>query len=148
MEQYTVYFLWYVTKQVINGLESCLYRLGSATITYFLTIGEELGSIPWKVLKVTVRITRAVLRILCCLLKVVCRVVGVPVRVLVDVATFPVYTIGAVPIVCKDIAMGLGGILSLLFDTAFGTMGGLFQVIFTVCKRVGYKITFENLGEL
>ncbi|KAI4537853.1 hypothetical protein MG293_012716 [Ovis ammon polii] len=146
--KYTVYFLWYVTKQVINGLESCLYRLGSATITYFLTIGEELGSIPWKVLKVTVRITRAVLRILCCLLKVVCRVVGVPVRVLVDVATFPVYTIGAVPIVCRDIAMGLGGILSLLFDTAFGTMGGLFQVIFTVCKRVGYKITFDNPGEL
>nr|XP_010971643.2 endonuclease domain-containing 1 protein [Camelus bactrianus] len=146
--KYVVYFLWFVTKQVIHGIESSLYRLGSATISYFLTIGEELASIPWKVLKVVVRITRAILRILCCLLKVVCRVLGIPVRVLVDVATFPVYTIGAVPIVCRDIAVGLGGIISLLFDTAFGTMGGLFQAIFTVCKWIGYKMTFDNPGEL
>uniref|UniRef100_A0A8D1BV31 Endonuclease domain-containing 1 protein n=1 Tax=Sus scrofa TaxID=9823 RepID=A0A8D1BV31_PIG len=146
--KYTVYFVWYVTKQVTYGLESCLYRLGSATISYFLAIGEELASIPWKVLKVMVRITRAILRILCCLLKVVCRVLGLPVRVLVDVATFPVYTVGAVPIVCRDIAVGLGGIISLLFDTTFGTIGGIFQVLFTVCKRIGFKITSDNPGEL
>ncbi|XP_016014203.2 endonuclease domain-containing 1 protein [Rousettus aegyptiacus] len=143
-----VYFLWYVTKQVINGIESCLYRLGLATISYFLAIGEELASIPWKVLKVIVKIIRAILRILCCLLKVLCRILGIPVRVLVDVATFPVYTMGAVPVVCKDIAMGLGGTISLLFDTAFGTMGGLFQVIFSVCKRIGYRVTFDNSGDL
>lgn len=144
----TLYVLWYVTKQVINGIESCLYHLGSATISYFLAIGEELASIPWKVLKVIVKIIRAILRILCCLLKVVCRILGIPVRVLVDVATFPVYTMGAIPIVCKDIAVGLGGAISLLFDTAFGTMGGLFQVVFSIFKRVGYKVTFENSGEL
>lgn len=143
-----VYFLWYVTKQVINGIESCLYRLGLATISYFLAIGEELASIPWKVLKVIVKIIRAILRILCCLLKVLCRILGIPVRVLVDVATFPVYTMGAVPVVCKDIAMGLGGTISLLFDTAFGTMGGLFQVIFSICKRIGYRVTFDNSGDL
>lgn len=143
-----VYVLWYVTKQVISGIESCLYQLGSATVSYFLAIGEELASIPWKVLKVIVKIIRAILRILCCLLKVVCRILGIPVRVLVDVASFPVYTMGAIPIVCKDIAVGLGGTISLLFDTAFGTMGGLFQVVFSVFKRIGYKVTFENSGEL
>lgn len=143
-----VYFLWYVTKQVINSIQSCLYRLGSATVSYFLAIGEELASIPWKVLKVIVKIIRAILRILCCLLKAICRILGIPVRVLVDVASFPVYTMGAIPIVCKDIAVGLGGIISLLFDTAFGTMGGLFQVVFSVCKRIGYRVTFENSGEL
>ncbi|XP_045339523.1 endonuclease domain-containing 1 protein [Leopardus geoffroyi] len=142
-----MYLLWFVTKQVINGIESCLYRLGSATISYFLAIGEELASIPWKVLKVMVKIIRAVLRILCCLLKAVCRVLGIPVRVLVDVAAFPVHTIGAVPIVCRDIAVGLGGTISLLFDAAFGTMGGLFQVFFSICKRIGYKVTFDNSGE-
>ncbi|CAK6448856.1 unnamed protein product [Pipistrellus nathusii] len=144
----TVYVLWYAAKQVINGIESCLYHLGSATISYFLAIGEELASIPWKVLKVILKIIRAILRILCCLLKVVCRILGIPVRVLVDVASFPVYTMGAIPIVCKDIAVGLGGAISLLFDTAFGTMGGLFQVVFSVFKRIGYKVTFENSGEL
>lgn len=144
----TVYILWYVTKQVINGIEGCLYHLGSATVSYLLAIGEELASIPWKVLKVIVKIIRAILRILCCLLKLVCRILGIPVRVLVDVATFPVYTLGAIPIVCKDIAVGLGGAISLLFDTAFGTMGGLFQVVFSVFKRIGYKVTFENSGEL
>nr|XP_020142434.1 endonuclease domain-containing 1 protein [Microcebus murinus] len=146
--KYTVYFLWFVTKQVINGIESCLYRLGSATISYFMAIGEELVSIPWKVLKVIAKVIRAVLRILCCLLKAVCRILGIPVRVLVDVATFPVYTMSAVPIVCKDIAVGLGGTMSLLFDTVFGTMGGLFQVVFSICKRFGYKVTFDSSGEL
>lgn len=144
----TVYFLWCVTKQVINGVESCLYRLGSATISYFLAIGEELASIPWKVLKVIMKIIRAILRILCCLLKAICRILGIPVRVLVDVATFPVYTVGAIPIVCKDIAVGLGGMVSLLFDTAFGTVGGLFRVVFSVCKQIGYRVTFDNSGEL
>ncbi|XP_004385603.1 endonuclease domain-containing 1 protein [Trichechus manatus latirostris] len=146
--KYSVYFLWYITKQVINGIESCLYRLGSATISYFMAIGEELVSIPWKVLKVTVKIIRAILRILCCLLKAVCRVLGIPVRVIVDVATFPVYTMGAIPIVCKDIAMGLGGTVSLLFDTAFGTVSGLFQVVFGICQRIGYRVTFDNSAEL
>lgn len=144
----TVYLLWYVTKQVINGIESCLYHLGSAAASYFLAIGEELASIPWKVLKVLIKIIRALLRILCCVLKVVCRILGIPVRVLVDVATFPVYTMGAIPVVCKDIAMGLGGTVSLLFDTAFGTMGGLFQVVFSVFKRIGYRVSFDNSGEL
>lgn len=143
-----VYFLWYVTKHVIDGIESCLYSLGSATISYFLAIGEELVSIPWKVLKVLVKVIRGILRILCCLLKAVCRVLSIPVRVLVDVATFPVYTVGALPVVCKDIAMGIGGTISLLFETAFGTMGGLFQIVFSVFKRIGYKVPFDNSGEL
>lgn len=140
--------LWYVTKQVINGIGSCLYRLGCATISYFVAIGEELVSIPCKVLRVVGKVIRALLRILCCLLKAVCRVLGIPVRVLLDVATFPVYTMGAIPVVCKDIAVGLGGTISLVFDTAFGTVGGLFQVVFSVFKRIGYKVTFDNSAEL
>ncbi|XP_004709075.1 endonuclease domain-containing 1 protein [Echinops telfairi] len=146
--KYLLFFLWFVTKLVINGIEGCLYRLGSAAISYFLAIGEELVSIPWKVLKVFVRIIRAVLRILCCLLKAVCRVLGIPVRVLVDVAMFPVYTMSAIPIVCRDIAVGVGGTVSLLLDTAFGTMGGLFQVALGICKQIGYRVTLENSGEL
>lgn len=143
-----VYLLWFVTKQVINGVESCLYRLGGAVVSYFVAIGQELVSIPWKVLKVVAKVIRAFLRILCCVLKTVCRALSIPLRVLVDVATFPVYTVGAIPIVCRDIAVGLGGTLSLLFDTAFGTMGGLFQIVFSVFKRIGYKVTLDSSGEL
>ncbi|XP_021568918.1 endonuclease domain-containing 1 protein [Carlito syrichta] len=143
-----VCFLWCVAKQVVHGVEGCLYRLGAATTSYFMAIGEELVSIPWKVLKVVAKVIRAVLRILCCLLKAVCRLLSVPARVLVDVAAFPVHTVGAIPVVCKDIAVGLGGTVSLLFDAAFGTVGGLFQVVFSVCKRIGYKATLDNSGEL
>ncbi|XP_048200041.1 endonuclease domain-containing 1 protein isoform X2 [Perognathus longimembris pacificus] len=144
----TIYLLWYVTTQVVNGIESSLYHLGSAMASYFMAIGAELVSLPWKVLKVVAKVIRAVLRILCCLLKAVCRVLSIPVRVLVDVASFPVYTVGAIPVVCRDIAVGLGGTLALLFDTAFGTMGGLFQVVFSVLKQIGYKVPFDNSGEL
>nr|XP_045001695.1 endonuclease domain-containing 1 protein isoform X2 [Jaculus jaculus] len=143
-----VYLLWFITKLVMNGIENSLYRLSSAAMSYFIAIGEELVSIPWKVLKVMAKIIRAILRILCCVLKAVCRVLSIPVRVLVDIATFPVYTMGAIPIVCRDIAMGLGGTISLLFDTAFGTMGGLFQIVFSVFRRIGYRVTFDNSGEL
>lgn len=142
-----VHLLWLVAKQAINTVESCLYHLGEATVSYLVAIGQELVSIPWKVLKVVAKVIRAFLRILCCLLKAVCRALSIPLRVLVDVATFPVYTVGAIPIVCKDIAVGLGGTLSLLFDTAFGTVGGLFQIVFSVFKRIGYKVTLDNSGE-
>lgn len=143
-----VHLLWFVAKQVMNTVESCLCRLGEATVSYLVAIGQELVSIPWKVLKVVAKVIRAFLRILCCLLKAVCRALSIPLRVLLDVAAFPVYTVGAIPTVCKDIAVGLGGALSLLFDTAFGTMGGLFQVVFSILKRIGYKVTLDNSGEL
>ncbi|CAH6777451.1 Endod1 [Phodopus roborovskii] len=143
-----VHLLWFVAKQVINGIECGLYRLGAATVSYFVAIGQELVGIPWKVLKVVAKVIRALLRILCCLLKTICRALSIPLRVLVDITMFPVYTVGAIPIVCKDIAVGLGGTVSLLLDTAFGTMGGLFQVVFSVFKRIGYKVTFDNSGEL
>ncbi|XP_008821353.1 endonuclease domain-containing 1 protein [Nannospalax galili] len=143
-----LYLLWFVAKQVISGIENCLYRMGTAAFSYLMAIGEELVGIPWKVLKVVAKIIRAVLRILCCLLKAVCRVLSIPLRVLVDVAMFPVHTVGTVPFVCRDIALGLGGTLSLLFDTAFGTVGSLFQIFFSVLKRIGYKVTFDNSGEV
>ncbi|XP_023565289.1 endonuclease domain-containing 1 protein [Octodon degus] len=143
-----VCLLWCVTRQVLSGIGSCLSCLGSAIVSYLVAIGQELLSIPWKVLRVVGKVVRAALRVLCCLLKVVCRVLGVPVYIVLDVATFPVYTMGAVPAVCRDIAVGLGGALSLILDAAFGTMGGLFQVVFSVFKRVGYKVTFDNSGEL
>lgn len=143
-----VHLLWFVAKQVINGVASSLYGLGEAVVSYLVAIGQELVSIPWKVLKVVAKVIRAFLRILCCVLKAVCRALSIPLRVLVDVATFPVYTMGAIPIVCKDIAVGLGGTLSLLFDTAFGTMGGLFQIVFSVFKRIGCRVTLDSSGEL
>lgn len=142
-----LHLLWFVANQAINGIESCLYHLGAATVSYLVAIGQELVGIPWKVLKVVAKVIRALLRILCCLLKTVCRALSIPLQVLVDVATFPVYTVGAIPVVCRDIAVGLGGILSLLFGTAFGTMGGLFQVVFSIFRRVGYKVTFDDSGE-
>lgn len=133
---------------MINGVASSLYGLGEAVVSYLVAIGQELVSIPWKVLKVVAKVIRAFLRILCCVLKAVCRALSIPLQVLVDVATFPVYTMGAIPIVCKDIAVGLGGTLSLLFDTAFGTMGGLFQIVFSVFKRIGCRVTLDSSGEL
>ncbi|KAM4827826.1 endonuclease domain-containing 1 protein [Thomomys bottae] len=143
-----VWLLWCVARQVVSGLESCLCRLGSAAASCVVALGAELLSLPWKVLRVLAQVGRAALRILCCLLKAVCRVLSVPVHVLVDVARFPVHTAGAVPAVCGDIAAGLGGALSLLLRAAFGTVGGLFQVVFSVFKQIGYKVTFDNAGEL
>ncbi|XP_043851326.1 endonuclease domain-containing 1 protein [Dromiciops gliroides] len=139
-----LYCLWYTTKQFMGILEDGVERMCLATVSYFMAIGEELVSIPWKVVQVIVKIIRALLRILCCLLKTICRVLSIPIRVLVDIVSFPMYTVCAIPTVLKDIAMGLGGIFYLLLDTAFGTIGSLFNVFFRVFKRIG----FYNSGEL
>ncbi|XP_055970952.1 endonuclease domain-containing 1 protein [Sorex fumeus] len=140
--------LWFVVGQVVQTVEGGLYRLGSAAVSYVLAIGRELLGIPWKVLQVVLRLLRALLRVLCCLLKTVCRVLGLPARVLLDVAAFPVYTVGAIPGVCRDIATGLGGTLVLLFNTASGTVGGLLQVLFGVFRRVGPRAPVDNAGDL
>ncbi|XP_020856364.1 endonuclease domain-containing 1 protein [Phascolarctos cinereus] len=143
-----LYCLWYITKQFVGILENGVHRMCSATVSYFMAIGEELVSIPWKVVKVIVKIIRALLRILCCLLKTICRILSIPIRVLVDIVSFPMYTVCAIPAVLKDIAVGLGGTFYLLLDTAFGTIGSLFHVLFSVCKRIGSKVSYDNSGEL
>ncbi|XP_012378492.2 endonuclease domain-containing 1 protein [Dasypus novemcinctus] len=141
------YLLWWAAQQLASGLGSGLHRLGAAGISYLLAIGEELVGVPWKALKVMARVLRAVLRILCCLLKATCRVLSLPVHVLVDVAAFPVHTVGAIPAVCRDVAAGLGGAAALLLDATLGTVAGLLQVVFGVCQRIGYKVAFDNSGE-
>ncbi|XP_037360092.1 endonuclease domain-containing 1 protein [Talpa occidentalis] len=143
----TLRLLWWLGQQVVLGLESGLCRLGTAATSYLLAIGEELLSIPWKLLKVLLKILRALLRVLCCLLKATCRVLGLPARVLLDVAAFPLRTVAAVPLVCRDVAAGLGGALSLLLDTASGTAGGLLQVLLGVCRRIGYRAAWDSPGE-
>uniref|UniRef100_F6XA88 Endonuclease domain containing 1 n=1 Tax=Monodelphis domestica TaxID=13616 RepID=F6XA88_MONDO len=143
-----LYCIWYATREFIGLLENGVHRMCSATVSYFMTIGEELVSIPWKVIKVIVKIIRALLRILCCLLKTICRILSIPIRVLVDIVSFPMYTVCAIPTVLKDIAVGLGGTFCLALDTTFGTIGSLFHVVFSICKRIGPKISYDNSGEL
>ncbi|KAG8519291.1 Endonuclease domain-containing 1 protein, partial [Galemys pyrenaicus] len=140
--------LWWLGQQAMQAMESSLYRLGAAVTSYVLAIGQELLSIPWKLLQVLVKILRAILRVLCCLLKATCRVLGLPVHVLLDVAAFPLRTAGALPLVCRDIAAGLGGAVSLLLDVAFGAVGGLLQVVFGVCRRFGSRAALDSTGEL
>ncbi|XP_074072592.1 endonuclease domain-containing 1 protein [Macrotis lagotis] len=143
-----LYCLWYIIKQFIGILENGIQSLCSATVSYIMAIGEELVSIPWKVVKVIVKIIRALLRILCCLLKTICRILSIPIRVFVDIVSFPMYTVCAIPTVLKDIAVGVGGVLCLLLDTAFGTVGNFFHVFFSIFKRIGFKVSYDNSGEL
>lgn len=143
-----LHLLWFSTKYVTRAVEGGLYRLGSGTASYLLAIGSELVVIPWKVIQVLLRVLGALLRILCCLLKIVCRILGLPVRVLLDVAAFPVHTVGAIPAVCKDIAVGLGGTLALFFNMASGTVGGLLQVLLGVCRRIGPRVPLDSTGDL
>ncbi|XP_001511293.2 endonuclease domain-containing 1 protein-like [Ornithorhynchus anatinus] len=140
-------FLEYVIRQFLNVLWGGVHGLGSATLSYFTAIGEELVSIPWKVVQVLVRIIRGFLHILCCLLKSICRILSIPAGVLVDIASFPVYTLGVIPTVGKDIALGLGGSVSLLWDATFGVFGGLLQGLLSICSRIGYKVSPDSSGE-
>lgn len=131
----TLQLLDFLCWQALGCVRGCLCRLGA----FLLAIGGELLAVPWQALRVLGGVGRALLRVLCCLLKAVCRLLALPLRVLLDVAAFPLHTLGAVPLVCRDIALGLGGTLGLLLDAALGTAGGLCQLLFSVCRRFCFR---------
>ncbi|KAG8584603.1 hypothetical protein GDO81_004685 [Engystomops pustulosus] len=123
-----VCLVWFLFKQVCNIIFGRLYWIWTALTTYIFALSKVLLNIPCDVLCVFANILCGFVRILNNALSVVCLILRLPTRFLCDMASFPYYTICAIPDVGIDILSGVWGVFMLGFSAVFGAFGGSFSV--------------------
>ncbi|XP_056417484.1 endonuclease domain-containing 1 protein [Hyla sarda] len=120
--------VWFLLKQVFNVILGRLCWIWTAVTTYVFALSKVLLNIPYDVLRVFGNILCGFVRVLDNALSVVCLILRLPTRFLCDMASFPYYTICAIPDVGMDILSGVWGVFMLGFSTVFGAFGGSFSV--------------------
>ncbi|XP_063807541.1 endonuclease domain-containing 1 protein [Pseudophryne corroboree] len=141
--------VWFLVKQICNLIFGRLYWIWTAATTYILALSSVLLNIPCDVLYVLADILCGFVRVIDNVFSVVCLVLRLPTRFLCDMASFPYYTICAIPNVGIDILGGIWGIFALGLQAVFGAFGGSFSVASfagsSVFQRfVGQSESYEN----
>ncbi|KAM8976636.1 endonuclease domain-containing 1 protein [Pelodytes ibericus] len=122
------YLVWFLVKQICNLIFGRLYWIWTAVTTYVFALSKVLLNIPWDVLRVFGNVLCGFVRILNNVFSAVCLILRLPVRFLSDIASFPYYTLCAIPDVGIDILSGLWGVLALGLNGVFGAFGSSFSV--------------------
>ncbi|XP_018408443.1 PREDICTED: endonuclease domain-containing 1 protein [Nanorana parkeri] len=120
--------VWFLVKQVLNLVFGRLYWIWTAATTYIFALSKVLLNIPCDVLRVLANILCGFVRILNNVFSAVCLLLRLPTRFLCDMASFPYYTVCAIPDVGIDILSGIWGVVALGFHAVFGAFGGSFSV--------------------
>ncbi|KAM9321168.1 endonuclease domain-containing 1 protein [Gastrophryne carolinensis] len=119
--------VWCLVKQVLNLVLGRLCWIWTAATTYLFALSKVLLNIPYDVLRVFGNILCGFVRILNNVFSVVCLILRLPTRFLCDMASFPYYTICAIPDVGIDILCGIWGVVALGLHAIFGAFGGSFS---------------------
>ncbi|KAM5181833.1 endonuclease domain-containing 1 protein [Mantella aurantiaca] len=141
--------VWFLVKQVLNLVFGRLYWIWTAATTYIFALSKVLLNIPYDILRVLANILCGFVRILNNVFSAVCFVLRLPTRFLCDMASFPYYTICAIPDVGIDILSGIWGVVALGFHAVFGAFGGSFSVASFAgssffSKLIGQSEGYEN----
>ncbi|KAE8627691.1 hypothetical protein XENTR_v10007107 [Xenopus tropicalis] len=120
--------VWFLVKQICNLVFGRVYWIWTAVTTYIFALCKVLLNIPCDVLRVFANVVCGLARILDNICSVVCLVLRIPMRFLSDMASFPYYTLCAIPSVGLDILGGILGVFALGFTAVFGAFGGSFSV--------------------
>ncbi|XP_053564579.1 endonuclease domain-containing 1 protein [Bombina bombina] len=120
--------VWFLVKQIFSFIFGRLYWIWTAVTTYIIALSKVLLNIPCDVLRVFGNIICGFVRILNNMFSVVCFILRLPARFLLDMASFPYYTLCAIPTVGIDILSGVCGIFALGFQGVFGAFGSSFSV--------------------
>ncbi|XP_053312502.1 endonuclease domain-containing 1 protein [Spea bombifrons] len=123
-----LYLVWFLVKQVCNLVLGRLYWIWTAVTTYIFALCKVLLGIPYDVLRVIGNVICGFVRIINNVFSAVCLVLRLPLRFLSDIASFPYYTLCAIPDVGLEILSGLWGVLALGLNAIFGAFGGSFSV--------------------
>nr|XP_033803572.1 endonuclease domain-containing 1 protein [Geotrypetes seraphini] len=123
------YVLWFILEQLYNLVSGRLCCLWNGVTTYTGAVSAVLFSIPYDTLRVIGNVLCGFVKILDNVLTAVGAIVSVPVHFLLDIASFPVDTICAVPTVGKDIASGICGSFSLIISAVVGFVDCSFCVV-------------------
>ncbi|XP_075054855.1 endonuclease domain-containing 1 protein [Mixophyes fleayi] len=141
--------VWFLVKQICNLIFGRLYWVWTAVTTYIFALSKVLLNIPCDVVCVFANILCGFVGVVDNVCSVVCLILRLPTRFLCDMASFPYYTICAIPNVGIDILGGLWGIFGLGFQALFSAFGGSFSMASfagsSVFQRfVGQSESYEN----
>ncbi|XP_029458233.1 endonuclease domain-containing 1 protein [Rhinatrema bivittatum] len=134
------YVVWFIVKQFYNLVAGGICSLCNGVITYITGVSTVLFNIPCDTLRVVGNILCGFVKIIGRVLTVVGMIISPPVHFLLDIASFPVYTICAVPTVGKDIASGICGSLMLMINAVIGLVDCSFCVVSFGLKRVLQRV--------
>ncbi|XP_070605750.1 endonuclease domain-containing 1 protein [Erythrolamprus reginae] len=130
----------YVIGQVVKGawclLKCILHRIFSGVCTFVKGITTALLDIFICLARVGVSILNGIAKNIYNVLMVTYRILSVPVNLILDIVSFPFYTLGAIPGVLKDIASGVGGGCILVINATTSLVKGLSQVVSYIASKI------------
>ncbi|XP_019385854.1 PREDICTED: endonuclease domain-containing 1 protein [Crocodylus porosus] len=142
--RYTFYFLWYVVKQFSNIIVGGFSSLWNGAMAYVKEISLVLLNIPRDMGQVAANIIKGFAQIVYHIVSLTCRILSIPVRLFLHIASFPYYTLGAIPVVIKDIAVGIGSTFSLIIDATAALLSGSTSLATHIVKRIIPKVSSDD----
>lgn len=133
--KFMFYFLWLVIKRVGSTLLDGVYSLWNGTVSYLKAISMVLISIPYDVGRVITNIFLGFLGIIRDVAAITYRILRIPMGFVLHLASFPYYSICAIPSVVTDMASGIGGTFSLAIDATASILHGFYYVATHIAKR-------------
>lgn len=133
--KFMFYFLWLVIKRVVSTLLDGVYSMWNGTVSYLKAISMVLISIPCDVGRVITNIFLGFLGIIQDVAVITYRILRIPMGFVLHLASFPYYSICAIPSVVKDMAAGIGGTFSLAIDATASILHGFYYVASHIAKR-------------
>uniref|UniRef100_A0A803Y934 Endonuclease domain containing 1 n=1 Tax=Meleagris gallopavo TaxID=9103 RepID=A0A803Y934_MELGA len=122
-------------QRVGSTLLDGVYSLWNGTVSYLKAISMVLISIPYDVGRVITNIFLGFLGIIQDVAVITYRILRIPMGFVLHLASFPYYSICAIPSVVKDMATGIGGTFSLAIDATASILHGFYYVVSHIAKR-------------
>ncbi|KAM3837595.1 endonuclease domain-containing 1 protein [Vipera latastei] len=134
--QFICYLVCQLVKCVWCLVKFIVQKIFSGICTFVKGITTALLDIFICLAQVGVSILNGIAKNIYNVLMVTYRILSVPVNLILDILSFPFYTLGAIPGVLKDIASGIGGLFLLAIDATTSLVKGLNHVVSVVAKKL------------
>ncbi|XP_070798996.1 endonuclease domain-containing 1 protein [Pituophis catenifer annectens] len=135
-----VKFICYLICQLVKGvwclLKCIVQKIFSGVCIFIKGISIALLDIFICLARVGVSILNGIAKNIYNVLMVTYRILSVPVNLILDIVSFPFYTLGAIPGVLKDIASGIGGAFLLIINATTSLVKGLNHVVSFLASKI------------
>ncbi|CAI5773361.1 domain-containing 1 [Podarcis lilfordi] len=135
-----VYLVGYIVKYTFSLLWRLIQTIVGGVFTFIKGIATALLNVFVDVARVGVSILNGIAKNIYSVLMVTYKILSIPVNVILDIVSFPFYTLGAIPTVLRDIASGIGGLFLLAIDATTSIVTGLNYIVSHLAKRFLPKI--------
>ncbi|KAJ7320098.1 hypothetical protein JRQ81_019609 [Phrynocephalus forsythii] len=138
-----LYLIVMVGKSIIHLLCQLIQTIVGGVCTFIKGILSVLLTVFVDLARVGVSILNGIATNIYSVLMIIYRIVCVPVNVIVDIISFPFYTLGAIPAVLRDIVSGIGGLFLLVIDATTAVVKCINYVVSHLAKKFLPKVSFE-----